>query len=226
MKRPICLFALIAATFAQPFPDARATDPNTLGWMQGAPPPRDKIIRYDDQSFFRFPQTRWTFSNWNQIFPANRIERAGAVSPLPRALRADLEGVRFTPLNGTHEMTWRESLDANYTDGIVVLQRGRIVYEYYTGALNEHRRHIAFSVTKSFFGVLYGMLVAEGKLDPSAPVAKYIPELKNSGFADATLDQVADMTSGLNYTEDYADPKSNWPREECRSEFVVVPVRF
>ena len=31
-------------------------------------------------------------------------------------------------------MTWQESLDANYTDGILVLHRGQIVYEHYSGA--------------------------------------------------------------------------------------------
>ena len=43
---------------------------------------------------------------------------------------------------------------ANYTDGIVVLHRGRIVYERYFGALTAERPHIAFSVTKSFIGTL------------------------------------------------------------------------
>src|SRR5688572_82104 len=55
--------AAIAATPPQ-FPDARATDPNALGWMVGAPPPPEKLIRYDDGSFYRFPQWRWSFSNW------------------------------------------------------------------------------------------------------------------------------------------------------------------
>lgn len=35
---------------------ARATDPVTLGWMVGSPPPPDKPIRFEDGSFYRFPQ--------------------------------------------------------------------------------------------------------------------------------------------------------------------------
>ena len=38
---------------------ASASDPAALQWMVGAPPPADKIIRFDDGSYFNFPQLRW-----------------------------------------------------------------------------------------------------------------------------------------------------------------------
>ena len=65
-------------------------------------------------------------------------------------------------------MTWAQSLGANYTDGIVVLHKGRIVYERYFGALRPDGQHIAMSVTKSFFGTIGAMLVADGTLDANA----------------------------------------------------------
>lgn len=65
------------------------------------------------------------------------------------------------------------------------------------------------SVTKSFTGTLVGMLVAEGKIDPDAPVPTYVPELAASAFGDASVRQVMDMTTGLAYTEVYTDPKSD-----------------
>ena len=55
-------------------------------------------------------------------------------------------------------MTWAQSLDANYTDGILMLHRGRIVYERYFGALAADRPHIAFSVTKSFVATVAATL--------------------------------------------------------------------
>jgi CubicO group peptidase (beta-lactamase class C family) len=63
-------------------------------------------------------------------------------------------------------------------------------------------------VTKSFFGTIGAVLVAEGKLDENAKVAQYIPELKDSAFGDATVRQVLDMRTGLKYSENYADPKA------------------
>jgi hypothetical protein len=50
------------------------------------------------------------------------------------------------------------------------------------------------------------MLVAEGKLDENALVTRYIPELRGTAFGDATVRQVLDMTTGLKYSENYADP--------------------
>jgi CubicO group peptidase (beta-lactamase class C family) len=191
-------------TVANDFADAAATDPNRLGWMVGSPPPRDKLIRYEDGTFYRFPQWRWSFSHWRQFWPTVAVPRG---SKPARALqvdeRDDLDEVTFVPMGGTQRMTWAESLLANYTDGILILHRGRIVYERYFGALNRERPHILFSVTKSFFGTIAATLVAEGTLDRNALVAHYIPELEKSGFGDATVGQVLDMTTAIDFSENY-----------------------
>ena len=186
------------------FASAVDTDPLKLGWMAGYPPLPDKQIRHDDGSHYRFPQWRWSFSHWRELMPSAEVSRGtGPVSPLVRAERDDLDAVTFTPLGGTTPLTWADSLAANYTDGIVVLHRGRIVYERYFGALTAERPHIAFSVTKSFIGTLAAMLVAEGKLDAAAPVSRYLPELASSGFGEATVGQVLDMTTALDFSENY-----------------------
>jgi CubicO group peptidase (beta-lactamase class C family) len=103
-------------------------------------------------------------------------------------------------------MSWEESLLANYTDGILVLHQGSIVYERYFGVFKKTGQHGAMSVTKSFVGTLGATLVAEGMLAPDAPVSKYIPELAESGFGDATVRQVLDMTTAIKFSEDYSDP--------------------
>lgn len=56
---------------------------------------------------------------------------------------------------------------ANYTDGIIVLHQGKVVYERYFGCLNETEYHAAMSMTKSLTGLLAEMLIAQGKLDDS-----------------------------------------------------------
>lgn len=190
-------------------PTAAQTDPVTLGWMLGSPPPADKVIRFADGSGYKFPQTRWSFSNFRQLIPTTQVSRGtGAPAALPRALRNDLDAVSFVPLGKDTPMTWAQAFDANYTDGVVVLHKGRIVYERYAGALRPEGQHISMSVTKSFFGTLGAMLVAEGKLDENAPVSRYVPELKDSAFGDATIRQVLDMRTGLKYSENYLDPNA------------------
>ena len=183
---------------------ARATDPVALQWMVGFPPPPARQIRFEDSSFYRFPQWRWSFSHWRELRPTTLVSRgAGPSTQLTQTLRSDLDAVTFVPIGGTTPMTWADSLVANYTDGIVVLHRGHIVYERYFGALTAERPHIAFSVTKSFFGTLATMLIAEGALDRSAKVSRYIPELAQSGFGDATVAQILDMTTAIDFQENY-----------------------
>jgi CubicO group peptidase (beta-lactamase class C family) len=64
------------------------------------------------------------------------------------------------------------------------------------------------SMTKSLTGLLAEILVAEGTLDDQAMVAKLVPELASSAFGDATVRQVMDMTTALDFSEDYADPNA------------------
>lgn len=189
--------------------DSTESDPAVIGWMRGSPPPPEKLIRHADGSFWRFPQTRWAFSNIRQLIPTKVVARGNAVaSDLPRAERNDLDAVTFRPIGSSELMTWEKSLHANYTDGILVLHRGQIVYEQYFGVLTPTRQHIAFSVTKSFMATIAATLIFEGVLDEHATVGSYVPELKDSGFGDATLRQVLDMTTGLRHTEHYEEADS------------------
>lgn len=182
---------------------AAQSDPVTLGWMQGFPPTAAVQVRHDDAGMWRFPQIRWAYSHWRELVPTVAVRRAGPVSVLPHALRDDIDGITLTPLGAGETITWAESLAATYTDAIVVLHKGDIVHERYFGAGGPANQHIAFSVTKSFIGTLAEILIAEARLDPSATIASYVPELAASGFGDATLRQLLDMRTGIAFDESY-----------------------
>lgn len=201
----------LAAFAASPNPttpmNAADSDPVKLGWMVGAPPPPDKTIRYTDPDYFQFPKLRWTVCHFRQLMPTVGVGRgAGAAIPFERAIDDAIDAVTFTPIGADTRMSWAQSLDANYTDGIVVLKDGVVVYERYRGCLDADGQHGAMSVTKSLTGLLGEMLVAQGAIDENAQVASIVPELADSAFGDATVRQVLEMTTGLRYSEDYADP--------------------
>lgn len=202
-----CGTAMAQTPAAAPaLPTAAQSDPVANGVMQGFPPPVDKLVRFDGSSS-RFPGTRWAFSHIRELVPTANVSRGeGPLVPLARAER-DLGNTPITTMDGKN-ITLTEALALTYTDGFLVLHDGKVVYEKYFGALTEPRPHIAFSVTKSFVGTLAAMLVADGKLDPAALVTKYVPELKDSAYGDATVRQVMDMTIGVKFSEDYADPKA------------------
>jgi CubicO group peptidase (beta-lactamase class C family) len=188
-------------------PTAAETDPQTLGWMQGFPPPRDKTITFQNGSFRSFPELRWAWSNIRQLVPTVNVWRgAGPASVLPRE-EHDIGASASVTMDG-RPMTFSRMLEETYADGIAVLHRGKLIYERYFGALKPHKPHIAMSVTKSFTGTLAGILVTEGKIDPQAPITDYVPELKASAFGDARVHEAMDMTTGLEYTEVYTDRNS------------------
>ncbi|WP_429381369.1 serine hydrolase domain-containing protein [Pseudomonas laurylsulfatiphila] len=203
----VALSSLALASAPATFPDAEASDPARLGWMVGSPPPADRTVRFEDGSYFRFPAMRWSVSNFRQLMPTINVSRGlGSSVPLVSMLRDDIDTISFVPLGAQLPMTWEQSLSATYTDGIVVMHRGKVVYERYFGVLKADGQHAAMSVTKSVVGTLGAMLVAQGRIDAGKRVDEYVPELKDSAFASVTVRQVLDMTTGLKYSEDYADP--------------------
>lgn len=192
------------------FPSSENSDPGKLGWMRGSPPPADKLIMHPQSNYFSFPKLRWTVCHIRELLPTQQVSRGlGAPSSFKYSIDKNIDTIRFTPLGQSQAMTWEQSLSVNYTDGILILHKGEIVYEKYSGCLKENGKHAAMSMTKSLTGLLAEILVAEGKLDEYAKVVSIIPELKNSAFANATVRQVMDMTTALDYSEDYSDPEAD-----------------
>jgi CubicO group peptidase (beta-lactamase class C family) len=189
---------------------AEESDPKKLGWMTGFPPPPDKLIMQPESDFFSFPKLRWTVCHIQELMPTKQVSRGiGQPIPLEHVTDDGIDAVTFTPMGGEKTMTWKESLSANYTDGILILHKGRVVYEKYFGCLDETGKHAAMSMTKSITGLLAEILVVEGRLDDTVKVSSIIPELKGSGFGSAIVRQVMDMTTALDYSEDYSDPKAD-----------------
>ena len=188
--------------------NATTSDPKVRGVMAGFPPPADRTLRFADGTSGGFPNHRWSFSHRRELSPSAAVRRGpGAAVALPYALRDDLDAVVFTTQDG-QTMIWGQSVDVNFTDGLIVLHRGQVVYETYRGALEPHIPHLAMSVTKSFVGLLAATLVHERALDPGATVVTWLPEMAGTAYADATLRQVMDMIIGVDYSETYTDPKS------------------
>ena len=196
---------------------AQESDPKVMGWMQGSPPPPDKIITQPDSVYFSFPRLRWSVCHLREFLPTEEISRGiGApksLTYLPPASFADerqkIDALTFMPMNGSEPMTWEQSLYANYTDGMLIMHKGKVVYERYFGCLEEDGKHAAMSMTKSVTGLLAQILVAEGALDETQLVRDVIPEIGSSAFATATVREVMDMTTGVKYSENYADPNAD-----------------
>jgi len=212
-KGTVYLFLLLFLSgnliFSQEILNANDSDPKKMGWMQGFPPPEDKVISAIDGSFFKFPALRYSVCHMRQFMPTNNVSAAQKKQYRFKVkLNEGIDTLTFSPLKSDQRMTWETSLSKNYTDGIIILHKGKIIYEKYFGELKPNGLHAAMSVSKTFTGTLGALLVEEGLLDENKTGADYVPELKNSAFGDATIRQILDMTTGLKYSEDYSDPNA------------------
>jgi len=188
---------------ALPTPDSVSLD--NLGYMQSFPPAADKQI--DNSNRGRYPQSRWVMQHTRELVPTRNIRRGTAKpSDLPRKER-NLDGVQFEDDKGqTISLAdWQKS---TFTDALVVLHKGRIVYERYQNQMRPETPHLLFSVTKSFTGLIVAQLASEGKIDLDALIPKYVPELADSAWGDMTVRQAMDMTGAVKYREVYTDPTS------------------
>jgi CubicO group peptidase (beta-lactamase class C family) len=194
----------------QRYLDGRSSDPARLQWMEGSPPPPDKRLTFGEHALLGFPQIRWSLCHTRETRPTAAIWRGeGPPTPLPQSpQRADLESLTFQGLDG-QTYSFEDALWNTYTDGILVMHRGRRVYERYFGLLQPHIPHSCFSITKSYACTLAAMLAHEGVLDTRQTVPHYLPEMKGTAYDQATLRQVMDMQIGVKYSELYADPQAD-----------------
>lgn len=188
--------------------------------MQGFLPLKDK--RVDKSNWLAPPFNRWGFQNISQFHNTANIYRGNLpVRELERKT-LDLDGLVYKNREGK-TLTFREMLDATYTDGIVVLRKGNIVYERYFNDQQPQTRHIMFSATKSLVGTVAAVLVHQGMIDPKAKVSNYVSELEGSAFGDATVREVMDMTTAIQYSEDYTDLQSEVVSHMIATNYRPIP---
>jgi hypothetical protein len=171
--------------------------------MQGSPP----ALVPPRSDWDRPPWNRWSFQHIREILPTAEVWHGeGPVRDLPRDER-DLDGLEVTGSTG-QTVTLSQLLDETYTDGFIVLKDGRIACERYCNGMTARTLHLSQSVGKSIAGAVAGILAGRGMLDTTAPATDYLPELTNTAWRGATVQQILDMTTGVAFSEEYTDPYS------------------
>jgi CubicO group peptidase (beta-lactamase class C family) len=208
MKNNVIQLLLVTA-YCLVLPAIARAQATALEPMQGVPPARESQVTMGN--YRDHPMSRWAFRNAGAPLNLVVIPRQGAIQTLPGPLRPELGEREFTDLHG-RKLTFDALFEANYADGVVVVQGSRLLHEQYFHDFNAHAQHIWFSMTKSLASTAFGVLVDQGKVDLQASPVKYIPELKGSGFERVTIQQVLDHTSAIDFKENYTDPESDFFR--------------
>jgi CubicO group peptidase (beta-lactamase class C family) len=170
----------------------------------------------------RPPHNRWSFQHIREILPTAEVWRGRG--PVREFARHEIElGTLVVDSAEGASSTLSALLDETYTDGFLVIKNGAIVFERYLNGMTERSLHISQSVSKSFTGMLAGILVGKGLLNVSAPVTDYLPELRQTAWKNASLQQVLDMTTGVRFSEAYSEPYSDIGQVDVASGWKPVP---
>lgn len=91
----------------------------------------------------------------------------------------------------------------------VAVQGGRVVAERYGAGVSSTSQLISWSTAKSITHAAVGLLVADGLVDPAAPLLA--PEWlgPDDPRAAITMDDLLAMRSGLRFNEDYVDAEAS-----------------
>jgi len=158
------------------------------------------------------PYNRTSFQHVQQLFPTTRLKRGLVTSVTMPTAWQDLSGISYADVEGNLR-TLAQMLDDTFTDAFVVAQHGTLIAEDYRNNMTAASHHLLNSVSKSFLGMLVGILAADNSIDPARPVAHYIPEFSDTGFRNTTVQQALDMTGAVAFGEDYADRNADFWRE-------------
>ena len=148
------------------------------------------------------PHTRWSFRHVRELIPTGRIRHGHHPRPLGFAPASNLLNLRFDTTHG--ERVLGDYLETAQTDSLVVLRGETVVLEWLAAGIRDDEPHLLFSVTKSITALLCGALVGAGLIDVDAPVTRYVPEVADGGFGDATVRHLLDMTASYAFVEDYS----------------------
>ncbi|MGI9116727.1 MAG: serine hydrolase domain-containing protein [Gaiellales bacterium] len=153
-------------------------------------------------NWMRPPHPFWSFRHVRELIPTARIRHGHHPRTLPFEPAGNLLELRFESTAG--ERVLGEFLQNTQSDALIAVKDGRVVLEWMAAGIRDDEPHLMFSVTKSITALLCGALVGAGRIDTDAPVVRYVPEVADSGFGDATVRHLLDMEAAYAFVEDYS----------------------
>ena len=96
---------------------------------------------------------------------------------------------------------------------LCIIRDNQILMEAAASDFSTSQPHSIQSITKLHIHIIIGQLISQGILSLEAKVRDYLPDI-GTGYAEASLQSLLDMTVNNNFSEDYSDPHSDCYTEE------------
>lgn len=168
--------------------------------MLGAVIKRDELhLFFAVTSVFDERRIVENFSNMDKAFLTVDVPRGdGPVVDLP-------QGPAITMPNDFEK--W---IEERAVTSFMVLHNGEIVHEgYYKDTVSTDRR-IGWALSKAYISALTGIALERGQIGSlDDKVTSYLPQLIDTAYNDVQLIDLLQMTSGIEFDEDYLDYNSD-----------------
>lgn len=169
--------------------------------MQGFPPKVQSQVTF--QNYRHYPQSKWSFNHISSVYNTAMIPRGTELWQF----NDDGEKLAQTKANKLADIFVH-----NDADSLILIKDGDVLFEQYWNYAASNKQHIWFSVTKSLVSTAFGVLVEQGLVNLQDSPAKYLPELKGSGFERVTIQHVLNHSTGIDFKENYTDLNSDFLR--------------
>jgi CubicO group peptidase (beta-lactamase class C family) len=142
----------------------------------------------------------FTFRETKDVFEYRDVRNGVEIWNLPRADDFAVPTIEF----GGETRDYARFAEDTFTNAMLVLKDGRIVFEDYRNRMTPETRHVAFSASKTITAMLTGIALERGEIDSlDDPAEKYLPRLADTGYEGVTIRQILQMRSGVDYEERY-----------------------
>ena len=197
MRNRLALFGALALAGCATAPVVEAPAVRLVQPSEAIPLAEQQVLFWDDAT------RADRFRRMEHFFPGHETTPAPAVRLLPRG----------EPFDEATVAALDAYLASQHAAGIMVLQHGKVRYEAYGLGFAPAQRWTSFSVAKSFTSTLLGAAIEDGFIGGlNDPVTRHLPALSGTAYEGVTVGQLATMTSGVKWNEDYTDPASDVAR--------------
>lgn len=142
----------------------------------------------------------FNFRHSAEMFETRPVRRAGKVWALPRKAGFAPPSYEYAGKVRDYDTFARRT----YTNALLVIRDGKVLFEDYRNNSRETDRFISFSMAKTIVSLLVGIAVEKGKIASlDDPAGKFVPELKTGAYGDVPLRAILEMRSGVDYEERY-----------------------
>lgn len=157
-----------------------------------------------------------TFRMLKAFFPTENVKHKRTAK-----LKRDLVDLNPDVMLGKEKLSFQDALKKTYTNALLVIKDGKIVYEQYLNGSTEDSQFISWSMAKSVTSILVGAAVRRGDIkDLDDPVENYLDDLKGTAFEGATIRNLLMMRGGTNYKEQSRDGKPHSAKIAFRGMYL------